>query len=187
MTDYTNPETLVLHAGYRSDPATGSVAVPIYQTTAYEFSSTEQASNLFSLSELGNIYSRIMHPTADILEKRITSLEGGVGALALSSGQSASAFSVQNIAQAGDNIVCSTDIYGGTWNLFNNTLRQQGIEVRFVDPIDPNNFKLMVKEGINAWKTEGKVFFGPTKNCPQQISSQKRFRPKNISAEKIIG
>ena len=140
MTNSKNPETIALHAGYRSDPATGSVAVPIYQTTAYQFESTQQASNLFSLSELGNIYSRIMHPTSDILEKRMTAIEGGAAALSVSSGQSASAFSVQNIAESGDNIVCSTDIYGGTWNLFNNTLKQQGIEVRFVDPIDPSNF-----------------------------------------------
>ena len=154
MTNSTNPETLVLHAGYRSDPTTGSVAVPIYQTTAYEFSSTDQASNLFNLSELGNIYSRIMHPTADILEKRISQIEGGIGALALSSGQSASAFSVQNIAQAGDNIVCSTDIYGGTWNLFNNTLRQRGIEVRFVDPVDPNNFSMATDEKTRAYYAE---------------------------------
>ncbi len=149
-----NPETIALHAGYRSDPTTGAVAVPIYQTTAYQFESTQQASNLFELSELGNIYSRIMHPTSDILEKRMTALEGGVAALAVSSGQSASAFSVQNIAESGDNIVCSTDIYGGTWNLFNNTLKQQGIEVRFVDPIDPNNFISATDEKTRAYYAE---------------------------------
>ncbi len=154
MTDSRQPETLALHAGYRSDPTTGSVAVPIYQTTAYQFESTEKASNLFELSELGNIYSRIMHPTSDILEKRMTAIEGGVAALALSSGQSASAFSVQNVAQAGDNIVCSTDIYGGTWNLFNNTLKQQGIEVRFVDPVDPKNFLAATDEKTRAYYAE---------------------------------
>ena len=149
-----HPETQALHAGYRADPATGSVAVPIYQTTAYQFESTEQASNLFSLSELGNIYTRIMHPTSDILEKRMSSIEGGTAALCVSSGQSASAFSVQNLAEAGDNVVCSTDIYGGTWNLFNNTLRQQGIEVRFVDPIDPNNFLKASDEKTRAYYAE---------------------------------
>lgn len=154
MTKSKHPETIALHAGYRADPTTGAVAVPIYQTTAYQFESTEKASNLFSLSELGNIYSRIMHPTSDILEKRMSSIEGGVAALAVSSGQSASAFSVQNIAQAGDNIVCSTDIYGGTWNLFNNTLKQQGIEVRFVDPIDPNNFSKATDDKTRAYYAE---------------------------------
>ena len=135
-----NPETQVLHAGYRADPSTGSVAVPIYQTTSYQFQSTEHAANLFSLKELGNIYTRIMNPTCDVLEQRITALEGGAAGLAVSSGQAASALSIQNLAKAGDNIVSSTDLYGGTWNLFNNTLRDQGIEVRFVDPSDPQNF-----------------------------------------------
>ena len=135
-----NPETQVLHAGYRADPATGSVAVPIYQTTSYQFQSTEHAANLFSLKELGNIYTRIMNPTCDVLEQRITALEGGAAGLAVSSGQAASALSIQNLAKAGDNVVSSTDLYGGTWNLFNNTLRDQGIEVRFVDPSDPQNF-----------------------------------------------
>lgn len=154
MTKSYHPETKALHAGYRADPSTGSVAVPIYQTTAYQFESTNQASNLFNLSELGNIYSRIMHPTSDILEKRMSSIEGAAAALCVSSGQSASAFSVQNLAEVGDNIVCSTDIYGGTWNLFNNTLRQQGIEVRFVDPIDPNNFLKATDERTRAYYAE---------------------------------
>ena len=136
----TNPETLALHAGYRADPATNAVAVPIYQTTAYQFKSTEQAANLFSLSELGNIYTRIMNPTNDVLEKRLSAIEGGVAALAVSSGQAASAYAVQNLARSGDNIVSSTNLYGGTYNLFKNTLREQGIEVRFVDPADPDNF-----------------------------------------------
>ena len=136
-----NPETLALHAGYRSDPATTAVAVPIYQTTSYQFNSTEHASNLFSLKELGNIYTRIMNPTQAVLEERVAALEGGVAALAVSSGQSASLFAVQNICHAGDNFVCSTDIYGGTWNLFANTFETMGIECRFVDPSDPENFR----------------------------------------------
>jgi O-acetylhomoserine (thiol)-lyase len=137
---YTHPETLALHAGFRADPATNAVAVPIYQTTAFQFSSTEHASNLFGLAELGNIYTRIMNPTTDVLEKRIAALEGGVAALAVASGQAASALAIQNLARVGDNIVASTDLYGGTWNLFKNTLADQGIEVRFVDPADPENF-----------------------------------------------
>ena len=149
-----NPETILLHAGHRADPTTGSVAVPIYQTTSYQFKSTEHAANLFSLSELGNIYTRIMNPTCDVLEQRITALEGGAAALAVSSGQAASAMSIQNIAKAGDNIVSSTDLYGGTWNLFNNTLKDQGIEVRFVDPSDPANFKRATDTKTRAYYAE---------------------------------
>jgi O-acetylhomoserine (thiol)-lyase len=136
----THPATLALHAGYRSDPATNAVAVPIYQTTSYRFGSTDQAANLFSLSELGNIYTRIMNPTTDVLEQRVTALEGGAAAVAVASGQTASAYAVQNLVTAGDNIVSSTDLYGGTHNLFKNTLAQQGIEVRFVDPANPQAF-----------------------------------------------
>jgi O-acetylhomoserine (thiol)-lyase len=149
-----NPETLALHAGYRADPATGSVAVPIYQTTSYELGSTERASNLFALKELGNIYTRIMNPTADVLEKRIAALEGGVASLALASGQAASAFAIQNLARAGDNIVSSTDLYGGTWNLFANTMKDQGIEVRFVDPSDPQNFRKATDDRTRAYYAE---------------------------------
>ena len=150
-----HPETLALHGGsYRKDPATNSVAVPIYQTTSYEFNSVEHASNLFSLKDLGNIYSRIMNPTNAVLEERLAAIEGGAVALALSSGQAASAFSIQNVAQAGDNIVCSTDIYGGTWNLFNNTLRAQGIDVRFADPSDPENFRKLTDDKTRAYYAE---------------------------------
>src|SRR5579871_2133931 len=117
-----NPETIVLHAGYRADPATGAVAVPIYQTTSFQFRDTEHASNLFALKELGNIYTRIGNPTVDVLEQRVAALEGGAAALALGSGQAASAFAIQNLARAGDNVVSSTDLYGGTWNLFAHTL-----------------------------------------------------------------
>src|ERR1700759_293763 len=105
----SNPETIVLHAGYRADPTTGAVAVPIYQTTSYQFRDTEHAANLFGLKELGNIYTRIMNPTNDVLEQRVAALEGGVAALAVSSGQAASMFSVQNVSQAGDNFVSSTN------------------------------------------------------------------------------
>ena len=149
-----NPETLALHAGWRRDPATHAVAVPIYQTTSYQFDSTEQASRLFALQELGNIYTRMMNPTTDVLEKRVAALEGGVAALAVASGQAASAFAVQNLAHAGDNIVSSTDLYGGTWNLFANTLKDQGIEVRFVDPADPAAFLRATDDRTRAWYAE---------------------------------
>jgi O-acetylhomoserine (thiol)-lyase len=139
--DSKHPETIVLHAGYRADPTTGAVAVPIYQTTSYQFKSTEHAANLFGLKEFGHIYTRIMNPTNDVLEQRLAALEGGVAALGVASGQAASAMAIQNIARAGDNIVSSTDLYGGTWNLFANTLSTQGIETRFVDPTDPEAFR----------------------------------------------
>ncbi|MEX0921160.1 MAG: PLP-dependent transferase [Rhodovibrionaceae bacterium] len=153
-TNSRNPETLALHAGYRADPATGSVAVPIYQTTSYQFDHAEHAANLFALKELGNIYSRIMNPTNDVLEQRITAIEGGAAALAVSSGQAATAIAIQNIAKAGDNIVSSTDLYGGTWNLFANTFSNQGIEVRFVDPSDPENFARATDKNTKAYYAE---------------------------------
>ena len=149
-----HPETIALHAGYRSDPATTAVAVPIYQTTSYQFNSTEHAANLFALKELGNIYTRIMNPTEAVLEERIAAFEGGVAALALASGQAASLFAVQNICHAGDNFVCSTDIYGGTWNLFQNTMSTMGIECRFVDPADPENFRKASDAKTRCWYGE---------------------------------
>src|SRR5580692_7371177 len=149
-----HPETLALHAGWRRDSATTAVAVPIYQTTSYQFDSAEHAADLFGLRALGNIYTRIMNPTNDVLEKRIAAMEGGVAALGLASGQAASAFAMQNVARAGDNIVSSTDLYGGTWNLFANTLKDQGIEVRFVDPSDPENFRRATDSRTRAYYAE---------------------------------
>jgi len=138
---YTNPETIALHGGsHRADPNTGSVAVPIHQTTSFQFQDTGHAARLFGLAELGNIYTRIMNPTCDALETRIAQLEGGAAALAVGSGQAASTFCVMNLCEVGDNIVSSTDLYGGTYNLFANTLKQFGIEARFVDPADPEAF-----------------------------------------------
>ena len=151
---FQHPETAVLHAGFRSDPATGAVAVPIYQTTSYQFESTQHAESLFALRELGNIYTRIMNPTTDVLEKRLAALEGGVAGLVLSSGQAASAIALQNVASAGDNIVSSTDLYGGTWNLFNTTLRQQGLDIRFADPEDPEEFRRMTDSRTRAFYAE---------------------------------
>ncbi|HBF28213.1 PLP-dependent transferase [Rhizobium sp.] len=149
-----HPETLALHAGWRADPSTGAVAVPIYQSTSFQFRDTEHAANLFALKELGNIYSRIGNPTVDVLEQRVAAIEGGVAALALASGQAASAIAIQNLAKVGDNIVSSTDLYGGTWNLFANTLKDQGIEVRFVDPTDPENFRRATDERTRAYYAE---------------------------------
>ena len=149
-----HPETIVLHAGYRADPATNAVAVPIYQTTSFQFNSPDHAANLFALKELGNIYTRIMNPTYAVLEERIAQLEGGVAALALGSGQSASLFAVQNLCEAGDNFVASTDLYGGTWNLFAHTMRQMGIECRFVDPSDPENFRRATDARTRCWYAE---------------------------------
>ena len=149
-----HPETLVLHAGYRADPATGAVAVPIYQTTSYQFKDTAHAANLFALAEMGNIYTRIMNPTNDVLEQRIAALEGGAAGLAVASGQAASTFSILNVAQAGDNFVSSTDLYGGTWNLFANTFKQFGIEARFVDPADPENFRRATDSKTRAYYAE---------------------------------
>ena len=154
MTNTKNPETLALHAGYRADPTTGSVAVPIHQTTSYQFRDTDHATKLFALEELGNIYTRVMNPTQDVLEQRMTAMEGGTAALALASGQAAVAMSIQNIAQAGDNIVSSTDLYGGSWNLFNNTFKTMGIEVRFVDPTDPENFRRATDNRTRAYFAE---------------------------------
>ncbi len=155
-----NPETIVLHAGYRSDPATTAVAVPIYQTTSYQFNSPDHAANLFALKEFGNIYTRIMNPTQAVLEERVAALEGGVAALAVASGQAASMFAVQNICHAGDNFVASTDIYGGTWNLFANTMKTMGIECRFVDPADPENFR-------RATDAKTRCYYGETLPNPK--------------------
>jgi O-acetylhomoserine (thiol)-lyase len=154
MTTSKRPETIALHAGWRADPTTGSVAVPIHQTTSYQFQDTGHAARLFALQELGNIYTRIMNPTVDVLEKRVAALEGGVAALAVGSGQAATTFTVMNLCEAGDNIVSSTDLYGGTWNLFANTLKQFGIEVRFVDPADPEGFARATDSRTRAYYAE---------------------------------
>jgi O-acetylhomoserine (thiol)-lyase len=151
---YTNPATIGLHAGWRKDENTNSVAVPIHQTTSYQFDNTDHAANLFGLSELGNIYSRIMNPTCDVLENRLAAIEGGVMALAVSSGQAASAYAIQNIAKSGDNIVASSHLYGGTYNQFKNTFKDMGIEVRFVDPADPQNFLKATDDKTRAYYGE---------------------------------
>ncbi len=138
-------ETLALHAGQQPDPTTGARAVPIYQTTSYVFKSTEHAANLFGLKEFGNIYTRIMNPTWDVLEQRIAALEGGAAALATASGQSAETLAILNIAGAGDHIVASSSLYGGTYNLLHYTLANLGIETTFVDAANPENFRAAIR------------------------------------------
>ena len=147
--------TKSLHAGQKADPTTGSRAVPIYQTTSYQFRDTEHAANLFGLKELGNIYTRIMNPTTDVLEQRLAALEGGSGALAHSSGQAAITASILNLAGAGDHIVSVSQLYGGTYNLFHYTLPKLGIQVSFVDGDDPENFRKAVKSNTKAFYGEG--------------------------------
>ena len=149
-------ETLQIHAGQQPDPTTGARALPLYQTTAYQFRDTEHAANLFGLAELGNIYTRIMNPTQDAVEQRIAALEGGVAALLVSSGSAATTFAILNLAEAGDHIVSSPSLYGGTYNLFHYTLPKFGVEVTFVD--DANNPESWEK----AIKPNTKAFFGET-------------------------
>ena len=147
-------ETKALHAGQVPDPTTGSRAVPIYQTSSYVFESVEHAANLFGLKEFGNIYTRIMNPTTDVLEKRIAELEGGTGALALSSGTSAILLAILNITSAGQNIVSTSCLYGGTYNLFNFTLKRFGIEVRLIDSSDPANYEAAIDENTRLLYSE---------------------------------
>ena len=143
-------ETLCVHAGQEPDPSTTSRGVPVYRTSSYVFKSTEHAANLFGLKELGNIYTRLMNPTHDILEKRIAALEGGAAALALSSGTSAVYYSIINICSAGEEIVSGSNLYGGTYTMFDNILPQFGIHVKFVDPLDPKNFQNAITDKTRA-------------------------------------
>jgi O-acetylhomoserine (thiol)-lyase len=143
-------ETLAVHGGYKPDPTTRAVAVPIYQTVAYAFDDTQHGADLFDLKVQGNIYTRIMNPTQDVLEQRIAALEGGVAALALASGQAAVTYAIQTIAEAGDNIVSASTLYGGTYNLFAHTLPQFGISTRFADSSDPASFEGLFDERTKA-------------------------------------
>ncbi|OUC09644.1 O-acetylhomoserine aminocarboxypropyltransferase, partial [Litorilinea aerophila] len=151
--------TRQLHAGQQPDPTTGSRAVPIYQTTSYQFKDTEHAANLFALKEFGNIYTRIMNPTTDVLEQRVADLEGGVGALAASSGHAAQAMAIMTLCGAGDHIVSSSRLYGGTFNQFNYTFPRLGIEVTFVDPSDVKNFEAAIRPNT-------KIIYGETLGNP---------------------
>jgi O-acetylhomoserine (thiol)-lyase len=143
-------DTLQVHAGQQPDPTTGSRAVPIYQTTSYVFNNAEHAANLFALKEPGNIYTRIMNPTTDVFEQRIAALEGGVGALAVASGSAAITYAILNIAGVGDEIVSASTLYGGTYNLFSATFPNFGINVHFVDPDDPENFRKAINNKTKA-------------------------------------
>ncbi|HOJ10692.1 MAG TPA: homocysteine synthase [Clostridiales bacterium] len=143
-------DTLQVHAGQKPDPATGSRAVPIYQTTSYVFDNSDHAARLFSLEEEGNIYTRIMNPTTDVFEKRIAALEGGIGALGVASGSAAVMYAILNITEAGDGIVSASTLYGGTYNLFSSTLSKFGIKTTFVNPDDPENFRKAICENTKA-------------------------------------
>ncbi len=147
-------DTLALHGGQVPDPTTGSRAVPIYQTTSYVFKNADHAANLFALAEAGNIYTRIMNPTTDVFEKRMALLEGGVGALAVASGQAAETLAIVNILRAGDELVSASSLYGGTYNLFAVTLPKLGITTRFVDPADPENFRRAITDRTKALYAE---------------------------------
>src|SRR5467141_2727341 len=142
--------TLAIHGGQEPDPTTHARAVPIYQTTSYLFDDADHAARLFALKEFGNIYSRIMNPTTDVFEKRIAALEGGVAGLAMASGQAAETLIVLTLARAGDEIISTTSLYGGTYNLFHYTLPKLGITVRFVDSRDPENFRAAINERTKA-------------------------------------
>ncbi len=143
-------ETKAVHAGYEGDPTTRAVATPIYQTVAYSFDNTQHGADLFDLKVLGNIYTRIMNPTQDMLEKRVAALEGGIAALAVASGQAAITYTIQTIAEAGDNIISASTLYGGTYNLFAHTLPQFGIQVRFADYRKPDDFAKLIDDKTKA-------------------------------------
>ena len=143
-------DTLALHGGTQADPTTGARAVPIYQTTSFSFKDTTHAANLFALKEFGNIYTRIMNPTNDVVEQRMAALDGGVGALVTSSGSAAITLTILNLAQAGDHIISTSTLYGGTYNLFRHTLPRLDIEVTFVDPSDPENFREAIQPNTKA-------------------------------------
>ncbi|GAB4370842.1 MAG: O-acetylhomoserine aminocarboxypropyltransferase/cysteine synthase [Deltaproteobacteria bacterium] len=150
MGENYKPETIALHGGQKPDPATNARAVPIYQTTSYVFHDSAHAARLFGLQEFGNIYTRIMNPTTDVLEQRVAQLEGGSGALAVASGQAAETLALLNIAHSGDEILSSASLYGGTYNLFHYTFPKMGIGVKFIDPSDPENFRKAITKKTRA-------------------------------------
>src|SRR5271165_6059908 len=145
-----HPETTAIHGAFSGDPTTKARALPIYQTTSYTFDDAEHAGRLFALQEFGNIYTRIMNPTSDVLEQRIAQLEGGVGALAVASGQAATIYSILNLARSGDHIVSSASLYGGTYSAFKHTLPRFGIDVSLVDPVKSANFAAAIRPNTKA-------------------------------------
>ncbi len=168
--------TKALHAGHTPDSTTNSRAVPIYQTSSYVFNSSEHAANLFSLAEMGNIYTRIMNPTTDVLEKRLAELDGGVGALAVASGTAAINLAILNLAKAGDNIISTQYLYGGTYNMFNYTLKRMGISVKFVDSSDPTNFARAIDANTKAIFSES---IGNPKNNVDDFATIARIAHDN--------
>ena len=176
MTEAKKPEwrleTIAVHGGYKPDPTTRAVAVPIYQTVAYAFDDTQHGADLFDLKVAGNIYTRIMNPTTDVLEQRVAALEGGIAALALASGQAAVTYAILTIAEAGDNIVSSSTLYGGTYNLFAHTLPQYGITTRFANPSDLAAFEAQIDERTKAIFAEsvGNPQIGRA-SCRERVSS----------------
>ncbi|MFA6142635.1 MAG: homocysteine synthase [Candidatus Omnitrophota bacterium] len=169
-------ETLALHGGQEPDPTTGSRAVPIYQTTSYQFKNTDHAANLFGLREFGNIYTRLMNPTSDVFEKRVAALEGGVGALATASGQAAISLALLNIAQAGDEIVSADNLYGGTYNLFHYTFARLGIKVKFVPSGDLNAYQKAITPKTKAIYAES---IGNPKNDVADLEAISKIAHKN--------
>ena len=169
-------ETISVHGGYTPEPTTKAVAVPIYQTVAYAFDSAQHGADLFDLKVPGNIYTRIMNPTQDVLEKRLAALEGGIAALALASGQAAVTYSILTIAEAGDNIVASSALYGGTYNLFAHTLPQYGIQTRFADYRNPQSFESLIDAKTKA------VFVESLGNPRGNITDFKRIVSKTKTA-----
>ena len=160
MSSTLRPETIALHGGQKADPTTGARAVPIYQTTSYVFHDSAHAARLFALQEFGNIYTRIMNPTTDVLEQRVAQLEGGSGAVAVASGQAAETLALLNVCRAGDEVVSSASLYGGTYNLFSHTFPRMGVVVKFVDPADPANFR-------NALTKKTRAIFAETVGNPK--------------------
>ncbi|HEY0604317.1 MAG TPA: homocysteine synthase [Herpetosiphonaceae bacterium] len=175
---FTGFDTLALHGGQVADPTTGARAVPIYQTTSYVFRDTDHAQALFALQEFGNIYTRIMNPTSDVLEQRITLLEGGVGALAVSSGQAAETLAILNVAEQGDNILSATSLYGGTYNLFHYTLPKYGIDVKFHDPDNPEEFIAQIDDRTKAVFLE--TVGNPRLNVPDLEAIAKLAHEKGV-------
>ena len=176
-------ETIAVHGGYSPDPTTKAVAVPIYQTTAYAFDSTQHAADLFDLKVAGNIYTRIMNPTTDVLEKRTAELEGGIAALAVASGQSAITYAIMTITEAGDNIISSATLYGGTYNLFAHTLPQYGIDIRFADYKNPASFEALIDAKIGMGTSN--FLYGPAmteSQCEQALTRGAILAEKEIDA-----
>src|SRR5688500_18593258 len=184
-------ETRQIHAGTSPDPTTGARALPIYATTAYQFRDSQHAADLFALAELGNIYTRIMNPTQDALEQRVASLEGGVAALAVASGQAAETLAILNLAEAGDHVVASASLYGGTYNLLHHSLPKLGITVSFVEnPDDPENWQSLVQENTRAFYAETVAAVAHRNGVPlivdNTVATPYLIRPFEFGADIVV-